>query len=121
MLNTLKKYLTAELIIVLGLAYVFLFFGLQKIFVTYLWEGWMPLWMEGLLGMSKVFWTKVVGGAEVIMGLGVLYPRSRTIVALIVSLHLIAIVSVTQLSDIGIRDTGLLLMALALLRMGLKD
>lgn len=104
-----------EIFLVTGLAYVFLFFGYQKIFMTDYWVGWIPGWMEGLMGMSKMIWTQVIGVFEVIFGIGLIIPKTRTIIAALIVLHLLAIIIMTGFSDIGIRDTGLLLMTLALL------
>ena len=114
-----KKYLSAELILVVGLAYVFLAFGYQKIFLTEYWVGWMPLWLDGFLGLSTVLWTKIVGVAEIVIGLAVLYPRIRKIAALLMVLNLIVVVYITGFTEIGIRDTGLLLAAVALFYMKL--
>ena len=109
------KFPNVELILVLGLAYVFIFFGLQKIVTPLVWLGWTPNWTEGLLGITKLSWTKILGLIEIALGVGLIIPKTRTIATILVVLHLIAVVAVAQFSEIGIRDTGLLLMALALL------
>ena len=109
------KFPSVELILVLGLAYVFILFGLQKIFTPLVWNGWTPNWMDGLLGITKLSWTKILGLIELTLGLGVIIPKTRTIATALVILHLIAVVAIARFSEVGIRDTGLLLMALALL------
>jgi len=114
MKNIQKHLPPVELLLVLGLAYVFLWFGYEKIFVTELWEGWMPMWLEGFLGLSKTLWTQILGTIEIILGLGILFPKTRFVSAVLIFANLLVVVWITRLSDVGIRDTGLLLMALAL-------
>lgn len=114
------KWPSPEILLVLGLAYVFLSFGIQKIIMTDHWIGWMPVWMEGLMGMSMVTWTKMVGAIEIIFGVGLIIPKTRTIAAVLMALHLLPVLYVTRFSDIGVRDTGLLLMTLSILALRLK-
>ena len=103
-----------ELFLVAGLFYVFFLFGIQKFTSPEYWEGWIPMWMDGFLGISKALWNKFIGAAEVVMAIGILFRQTRRLAALLMALHLLAIVSITRLSDIGIRDTALLLMAASL-------
>ncbi|MDH5596535.1 MAG: hypothetical protein OEY44_00400 [Candidatus Peregrinibacteria bacterium] len=109
-----KRFLSVELFLVVGLFYVFFLFGIQKFIFPEYWEGWIPMWMDGFLGISKALWNKLIGAAEVVMAIGLLFRQTRRLAALLMALHLLAIVYITRLSDIGIRDTGLLLMAVAL-------
>jgi uncharacterized membrane protein YphA (DoxX/SURF4 family) len=107
----MRKYL---LIPTLGIAFVFIYFGIDKFMNPIIWIGWQPAFMDGLLGFSKANWNSVFGVIETIIGLLILFPKTRWIGALIASLHLIPIIYITFLSDIAVRDIGLFSMAIYL-------
>ncbi len=105
------------MLLTIGLAVVFGWFGIDKFLTPLIWIGWMPLWMEGLMGMPTETWLKIVGVSEIIMALLIIIPirKVRMVGAVLIALHLVAILTQTGWSDIGVRDTGLLFSALALL------
>lgn len=105
-----------ETILVVGLVYVLVFFGAQKLIIPNNWIGWIPNWLDGLFSISKLHWTYFFGVVELFLGVGLAVPKSRKIGAWILLLYFLSILSVTRFSDIGIRDAGLLFMTLALLR-----
>ena len=51
----------ARNILLLGLVFVFLAFGIDKFVQPILWIGWIPGWMNGLLGMNADLWLKIIG------------------------------------------------------------
>jgi hypothetical protein len=102
-------------LLTLGLAFVFGWFGVDKLLDPLNWIGWIPSWMDGFLGMEKLMWTKLIGGAEMTLAIGLFIPKIKHTASLLIVLNLIAIVGVTRFSEIGVRDVGLLFMALALL------
>lgn len=100
-----------------ALVLVFLYFGVDKFVHPTLWIGWIPLWMDGLLGLPVHTWLAVIGASEILFGLFLLAPirKLRQIGCILIALHLVAILTQVGWNDIGIRDAGLLLAALALL------
>jgi len=103
--------------LILGLAYVFAFFGIGKIIHPLLWIQWIPAWFEGALGMTRETWLTIFGWVEILLAAALLIPKTKVqrIVAALIAVHLVGVLSQTGLfNDIGIRDTGLFFMALAL-------
>lgn len=99
-----------------GLAFVFAYFGVDKFVHPQLWIDWMPLWMDGLLGMSNHAWMLITGAAEIFFALMLIIPvRSiRQTGAFLCALHLVAVLTQTGWNDIAVRDIGLLFMSLGL-------
>lgn len=81
-----------------------------------LWIGWMPLWMDGLLGISNHGWMLITGAAEIFFALMLIIPvRSiRQTGAFLCVLHLVAVLTQTGWNDVAVRDIGLLFMGLGL-------
>lgn len=104
-------------LLTLGLAFVFAYFGIDKLIHPLVWIGWIPLWMEGLLGLSRESWLLITGILECLFAILLLIPQ-RTIQRLgaaLIALHLLAVLTQTGWNDIAVRDIGLLLSSLALL------
>lgn len=108
---------TARCFLIAGLVLVFGLFGIDKFLSPALWIGWVPPWMEGLLGFPRDAWLRAIGVAEILVAVLLLIPvrRVRQAGALLVSLELLSILTQTGWNDVGIRDAGLLLAAVALL------
>lgn len=104
-------------ILTLGLAFVFVWFGIDKFVHPLLWIDFLPEWMTGFLGITRETWLSVLGVLEIIMGVMIVIPVRviRQAGASIISLHLLVIVWEIGLTDIGVRDVGLLTSAVALL------
>ncbi len=115
-----KSHPIAYWLLTLGLAFVFGWFGIDKIVTPLNWIGWIPGWMDGFLGMDLIAWTKLIGVAEIVFAAGLFIPWVKRYVSALVMLHLIAVIAVTRFSEIGIRDIGLFFMAAALLSMQWK-
>lgn len=100
-----------------ALLLVFLYFGIDKFVHPTIWLGFMPLWMDGLLGLTANVWLGVIGALEILFALFLIFPirKVRQIGCILIALHLVGIVTIVGWNDIGVRDTGLLLAALALL------
>lgn len=104
-------------LLVAALAYVFLFFGIDKLIRPLLWIGWIPPVLEEIFGLTRNQWLSVVGVVESILGLLLLIPKMKLqrIVVALMALHLLAVLTQTGVfTDIGVRDTGLLLASVAL-------
>jgi len=107
----------ANWLLTAALVLVFLYFGIDKFVHPTLWIGWIPLWMDGLLGIPVDTWLMLIGATEILFGLFLVFPirKVRQIGCILIALHLVAILTQVGWNDIGVRDTGLLLAALALL------
>ncbi len=107
---------TARWTLICGVAFVFLYFGIDKFVHPALWVDWMPLWMDGLFGMSVDTWLAVTGVAEIVIAVMVLVPKRilQKIGALLATVHLIAILTQIGWNEIAVRDTGLVCMTIAL-------
>lgn len=106
----------AKWLLIIGLAFVFGYFGIDKFVHPDIWIGWMPVWMEGLMGMTRETWLPVIGATEVLLAVMLVIPVRiiQRLGAILVALHLVAILTQVGWNDIGIRDMGLLLSSLAL-------
>ena len=107
----------ARLILIASLAVIFGYFGIDKFINPLIWIGWIPPWMDGLLGMSKDVWLRIIGVVEITIALLLVIPvvRIRKIGTGIAIIYLLGILSQTGFNDLGARDFGLLMSALALL------
>lgn len=112
----MQRNTLASWILSIGLATVFGYFGFDKFAEPLLWLGWMPLWMDGLLGMPIDLWLNVVGAIEVIVAILVLIPvrNVRRVGALLMALQLLAILPIAGFNDIGLRDFAMFMAAVAL-------
>ena len=104
-------------ILTAGLVFVFGFFGVDKFVHPEVWIGWIPLWMEGLLGLTRDTWLSIIGFTEAFFAVLLLVPVRlvRKIGAALIAIHLIGILTQVGWNDIGIRDIGLLSASAALL------
>ena len=106
----------AKWLLIAGLAFVFGYFGIDKFVHPDIWIGWMPMWMEGLMGMTREMWLPIIGASEVMLAVMLIIPVRiiQRIGAILVALHLVAILTQVGWNDIGIREIGLLMSALSL-------
>lgn len=113
----MQRQSTAKFLLLAALAFVFGYFGIDKFVSPEIWIGWIPLWMDGLLGMSLDTWLSMIGALEVLFALLLVIPIrlvQRT-GAVLIALHLLGILTQVGWNDIAVRDIGLLLADLALL------
>ena len=97
------------------LAFVFLFFGIDKFVHPDVWTGWIPSWMDGLFGLNQGAWNTIAGVSEILFAVLLLVPKLRFWGALAMTLQFLFIAIVlTRFSEVGIRDIGLLGMAIYL-------
>ncbi len=77
----------------------------------------MPPWMDGLLGLPLATWLRITGIGEILLAILLLVPvrALQRIIAILMALHLLAVLTQTGWNDIAVRDIGLLLSSLALL------
>ena len=116
MLNSLK---TSHLFLRLGLAFVFLWFGIDKFIHPDYWiNAWLPLWLQNILtglGIGNLNFVYADGIFEVVIGLGFVFNIFVKLFALLTLLFLLFVLISFGLNEVTIRDVGLIGMALALL------
>lgn len=107
----------ARNILILAFVLVFGTFGVWKFINPIQWIGWIPLWFDGIFGSSREVLLKVFGTFEVTLALLLIIPirRVRQVTVIFIILHLIAVITQVGWNDVGVRDTGLVFAALALL------
>ncbi len=100
----------------IGLIFIFGYFGIDKFLHPLLWIGWIPPWMDGLLGMTKDVWLQIIGGMEMLFALLLLIPIRpiQKTGAALMALNLIGILTQVGWNDMGARDFGLMMMSIAL-------
>ncbi len=112
----MQKYSVATGILMSAMIIVFGVFGIDKFIHPLSWIGWMPLWMDGLLGIDKSQWLIITGGIELVLASALVFPKAaiRRIAAWGMVLHLGFILTQTGMNDLFVRDLGLMLSAVAL-------
>ena len=116
MLNSIK---TSHLFLRLGLALVFLWFGIDKFIHPDYWiNAWTPLWLQSILnGMNigNLNFIYANGIFEIILGLGFVFNIFVKLFALLTVIFLLIVILSFGLNEVIIRDAGLIGAALALL------
>ena len=107
-----KKY--APVIIRLGLAIVFLWFGFSQLFDQTMWLSLIPSSLVIATGISAKTFVILNGIFEVVMASMLALGIRIRIVAALLFLHLIVIIGDVGINPIGVRDVGLTLGLLAI-------
>ncbi len=104
--NMMKQY--ASTILRIGLAGVFLWFGINQIIDPSAWFGYIPQSIVSLTGMTVATLVHYNALFEILAGTMLLLGLFTRVVAFILFLHILDISLVVGLNDsIGIRDLGL--------------
>lgn len=113
----MQRPVIARNILIAGQVFIFGYFGLDKFINPEIWLGWVPLWMDGLLGMPRETWLNIAGTSEVLMAVLLLIPirAVRFTGAALIAAHLVFILTQVGWNDLGIRDLGLLIADIALM------
>lgn len=110
---------TSNLLLRLGLAFVFLWFGIDKFIHPDYWiNAWMPFWLQGILahfGIGNLNFIYANGIFEVVIGLGFVFNIFVKLLALLTVLFLLLVIISFGLNEVTIRDVGLIGAALALI------
>mgnify|MGYP001598284893 CR=1 FL=1 len=112
----MERNSTATFLLTAALVLIFGYFGIDKFVHPLLWIGWVPLWLEGVFGLTRAIWLQIIGFIEIVTALLILCPLRnicRGGLALAI-LQLLGILTQTGWNDIGARDAAILLSALAL-------
>ena len=113
----MQRKTAAIVLLVIALAFVFGAFGIGKFTDPLLWIGWVPAWMDGLLGLPKTSWLKIIGLSEILLAVLLIIPvrKIQQTAVILMAIQLLGILTITGWNDIAIRDIGLLLSCLSLL------
>lgn len=110
---------TSNLLLRLGLAFVFLWFGIDKFIHPDYWiNAWLPLWFQGILGrlgIGNLNFIYANGIFEVVIGLGLVFNIFVKFLAFLIILFLLFVILSFGLNEVIVRDVGLIGAALALL------
>lgn len=113
-----KSTATVVIALRLGLATVFLVFGIWKALAPVDWVIFMPNWVAGAVAgidsIDALGVLKMMGFVEAVLGLQLLVGFFTKVSAAICTLLLAGIVFHVGFDQVGIRDLGLLAAALAL-------
>ena len=105
----------------IGIAAVFLWFGIDKFIHTIDWIGWVPEWMQALIPVSMTSFMYVQGIIEALIGVLLLIGYRVRFAGLLAVLTLvgveIAMVGTGQ-TEMMLRDAGLLAASLSLFLTG---
>jgi len=102
----------AKWFIRIGLAFVFVYFGIDKLVNPINWLGYIPAWIETIVPLRQFVLAN--GILEIILGLGLLYKKTLRLAANIIILFLVGVIISLGLDEVIARDVGLLFMAIAL-------
>ncbi len=102
------------LVLRLGLAFVFGWFGIDKFLHVDAWYGWIPAWLSFVPQDAFLY---VVGAVEVVLALLLVIGRYVRITSLACAVLMLGVVFSFGINDITVRDIGLIAMALALAMM----
>jgi uncharacterized membrane protein YphA (DoxX/SURF4 family) len=97
----------APIILRVGLAIVFLWFGLSEVIHPGMWVSYIPTWLVTLTHLQVTTIVIINGSFEILMALLLAFGIWTRWVALLLLLHMIGIVADVGLSAVGIRDVGL--------------
>ncbi len=96
----------------LGLAIVFLWFGINQLLAPENWISWLPLWIENVPGSPEMH-IIMHGLFDTTVGILLFSGYFARIGALGAAAGLAGIISTIGYNDIAVRDFGLLIVALA--------
>ncbi|MFZ2167500.1 MAG: DoxX family protein [Minisyncoccia bacterium] len=102
------------LVLRLGLAGVFLWFGFSQLIDGISWVSWVPEWAVNVIHLPPAMIVLANGLFEVIFGTLLALGLWTRFAAFVLALHLVVIAFDIGLTAIGVRDFGLTLATLAL-------
>jgi uncharacterized membrane protein YphA (DoxX/SURF4 family) len=102
-----KTRTIAPVILRIGLALVFLWFGWQQLSDTALWTGLIPPFYTDLSGLSAVTFVLINGWFEIIFGILLLLGIFTRVTAFLLALHMLHITFTVGYNGVGVRDFGL--------------
>lgn len=104
-MKKLQKY--SPTILRIGLALVFLWFGVDQIIHPNAWLGFIPEWVVDLSNISAPTIVFLNGLFEIVFGTALLFGIFTRFVAFLLFLHMADITLMVGFDSIGVRDFGL--------------
>lgn len=101
----------SQLVLRLGLTFVFGWFGIDKFLHVSTWYGWIPAWLSFV---PQNMFLYVLGVLELVAAILLLGGRFVRFASLGCAALLIGVVASFGINEITVRDIGLIAMALAL-------
>lgn len=98
----------------LGLAALFLWFGFSQLIDSLNWVGWVPEWAVNLFHIPPAMIVLANGAFEVVAGALLAAGFFVRPVAILLALHLALITIEIGLTAVGVRDFGLTMATIAL-------
>lgn len=97
----------APVVLRLGLAAVFLWFGLSELVHPAMWTSYIPTWLVNSININVTGLVILNGLFEVVMAILLAFGILSRWVALLLLAHLVGIIVEVGLDPVGIRDVGL--------------
>ncbi|MBU6414652.1 DoxX family membrane protein [Patescibacteria group bacterium] len=110
----MEQHKTGVWILRIGLASVFLWFGFSQLIDGVHWVSWVPEWAPAIMHLPPAMIVLANGAFEVICGTMLALGFFVRPVAALLALHLAILVLSIGLTQIGVRDFGLMMANLAL-------
>jgi uncharacterized membrane protein YphA (DoxX/SURF4 family) len=110
----MKTHDLGLLVLRLGLAALFLWFGFSQLFDSVAWVSWVPQWAVDTLHIPPAMIVLGNGLLEVVLGIMLALNLWVRPVALVLAAHLAVITIEIGITPIGVRDFGLTMATLAL-------
>ena len=104
----------APVVLRIGLAAMYLWFGFSEVLNPDLWTTWVPTWASSLTGLTPHTIVYINGGFEIAMGAFLAFGLAVRWVALILAAHMALIVYEIGFDAIGVRDAAIAAATLAL-------
>ncbi|MFA6520295.1 MAG: DoxX family protein [Candidatus Paceibacterota bacterium] len=111
----------APIVVRLGLAVVFLWFGTQQIINTSAWVNLIPSWITSISGISAVGFVHFNGAFEIVFGLCLLMGYFTKATAFLLALHMLHITFTVGYNGIGVRDFGLSMATISIFLYGIDS
>ncbi len=108
----------APVVLRLGLAAVYVWFGFSQLSNPNMWTSLVPAWASGLLGMSTLTIVHLNGVFEIIAGGMLAFGFYVRLVSGLLFIHLLIIATHLGIGPVGVRDFGLSFATLALFLFG---
>ena len=104
----------------LGLALVLLWFGMSEVTNPAKWTSYVPDYVTRFLPLDDYYFVLINGIIEIALALMLLLGIGIKLSSLLVAIHLFIIVISVGYNEIGVRDFGLAMSALALFILSLQ-